>query len=378
MEEEFPKPKPKKYVKEAVVVFAITSVIITVLDKIPFLQSQMQGLVAALFIGIPWWVLKQSGETFSDIGAIREDLWSTVKPALVLSLLIFPIYVVGYHGVQTVLLDRTYQDARLDVWQEESSWSDWLLFGPKPLENRPSRLGNSPVEIWEENDTLSIVWNGELADGFHGTLETDASLELDGYLSVKKGGLYRSTSSATTSVKNEKNGRWLIRGKHQGGIRFNLTDGSRLSISWKESGPSFHTSRAGIGEFGLRGSQAGLVEAARSYGWLLGIVLLHILLVGGPEEIFYRGFIQTRLQKRWGSGISIWGGQIGLGVIFTSVLFALGHFVIAFNPNRLIVFFPSLLFGWMKNRWDTVGSVAVFHGLCNVLLNIIQRYYTAG
>ena len=164
-------------------------------------------------------------------------------------------------------------------------------------------------------------------------------------------------------------------GERRGGVRLRLREGSAL-LCGTNRGPPFR-SPAGLGEFGVLSSRSGLLEATRSYA-ILGILLMHILLVGVPEEIFYRGFIQTRLQNRWGPGISIGGGTIGMGVVLTSVLFALGHFVIEFNPNRLIVFFPSLLFGWMKNRVGTVGSVAVFHGLCNVLLNLLQRYYTAG
>ena len=43
----------------------------------------------------------------------------------------------------------------------------------------------------------------------------------------------------------------------------------------------------------------------------------------------------------------------------TSALFALGHVATEFHPNRLGVFFPSLLFGWLRARTGGIGAAVV-------------------
>jgi membrane protease YdiL (CAAX protease family) len=45
------------------------------------------------------------------------------------------------------------------------------------------------------------------------------------------------------------------------------------------------------------------------------------------------------------------------------------------NVERLAVFFPALLFGWLRARTRGVGAPAMFHVLCNVLASTLERGY---
>jgi len=95
-----------------------------------------------------------------------------------------------------------------------------------------------------------------------------------------------------------------------------------------------------------------------------------LLAVALPEELFYRGWMQTA----WGrSGPSrrILGAEIGPGFLATQALFAAGHLV-TLQPWRLATFLPGLLFGWMRARTGNVVAPAVAHALSNLLLVVLD------
>jgi hypothetical protein len=39
------------------------------------------------------------------------------------------------------------------------------------------------------------------------------------------------------------------------------------------------------------------------------------------------------------------------------------------------VFFPALLFGWMREKRGGIGAAVWFHALCNVLSEVLARGY---
>jgi membrane protease YdiL (CAAX protease family) len=106
--------------------------------------------------------------------------------------------------------------------------------------------------------------------------------------------------------------------------------------------------------------------------------LPQLLAVALPEEAFYRGYLQSALDDAWPARIRIFGARVGPSILVTSVLFALGHVATEFHPNRLGVFFPSLLFGWLRARTGGVGASIVFHALCNVFADYIAKSYGFG
>ena len=97
---------------------------------------------------------------------------------------------------------------------------------------------------------------------------------------------------------------------------------------------------------------------------------MQLLAVAIPEELFYRGWMQTA----WGrSGPSrrVLGADIGPGFLATQALFAAGHLV-TLQPWRLATFFPGLLFGWLRARTGGVVAPAVAHALSNLLVLFLE------
>jgi membrane protease YdiL (CAAX protease family) len=104
--------------------------------------------------------------------------------------------------------------------------------------------------------------------------------------------------------------------------------------------------------------------------WLLA--LDQLLVVALPEEFFYRAYLQTTLTRAWGEGRGrLFGAAVGPAFFATQALFALGHLA-ELHPWRLAVFFPSLLFGWLRLRTGSIVAPILVHALSNLLLMALE------
>ena len=97
-----------------------------------------------------------------------------------------------------------------------------------------------------------------------------------------------------------------------------------------------------------------------------------LLVVAVPEEVFFRGYLQGRLEERFPPTRRLWGAKVGWALVLSSFLFALGHVLVDFNPQRLAVFFPGLVFGWMRARTGSLAAAAAFHTLCNLYSDVLH------
>lgn len=100
-----------------------------------------------------------------------------------------------------------------------------------------------------------------------------------------------------------------------------------------------------------------------------------LVIIALPEEAFYRGYLQTRLDDVWPARFRVAGATVGPGLLVASAIFALGHLATIHVPARLAVFFPALLFGWLRARTGGIGAGVVFHALCNVFSEALGRGY---
>ena len=110
---------------------------------------------------------------------------------------------------------------------------------------------------------------------------------------------------------------------------------------------------------------------------VLNEALGQVIVIALPEEAFYRGYLQSQLDEAWTSRVRIAGAAIGPGILVTSAIFALGHVATIPQPARLAVFFPSLLFGWLRARTGGIGASVVFHASCNVFSEMLGRGFGA-
>jgi uncharacterized protein len=110
---------------------------------------------------------------------------------------------------------------------------------------------------------------------------------------------------------------------------------------------------------------------------VLSDALGQLLVIALPEEAFYRGYLQTALQRELGEEKtwSVLGARLGWGIVLTSAIFALGHLFTELNPTRLAVFFPSLVFGFLRSRTRGIGASVLFHALCNLFSSYLLHSY---
>jgi membrane protease YdiL (CAAX protease family) len=105
------------------------------------------------------------------------------------------------------------------------------------------------------------------------------------------------------------------------------------------------------------------------------VALTQLVVVAVPEELFFRGYLLSRLEQRWPPGRRLLGAPVGLALLLSSALFALGHVLVDFNPQRLAVFFPGLVFAWMRARTGSLAPAALFHALCNLYSDLLHEAF---
>jgi len=118
--------------------------------------------------------------------------------------------------------------------------------------------------------------------------------------------------------------------------------------------------------------------AAHPFRWNLppdfaSFVAAQLVVVALPEEVFFRGWVQTRLHDAFAPR-RVLGAWLHPGVLVAqSVLFAIVHVFAEPHPARLAVFFPGLVFAWLRGWRGGVGAAIVFHALSNVFSELLVR-----
>lgn len=100
-----------------------------------------------------------------------------------------------------------------------------------------------------------------------------------------------------------------------------------------------------------------------------------LVVIALPEEAFFRGYLQTSLDRAWPPRLRILGADVGPGLLVSAAIFALGHLLTIRHPARLAVFFPALIFGWLRARTGGVGTGVLFHAACNLFSALLGRSY---
>ena len=115
----------------------------------------------------------------------------------------------------------------------------------------------------------------------------------------------------------------------------------------------------------------------KSYGLLFYQFIIETAAVSIPEEFFFRGYIQgtfsryfqMKQNKDWKKKNEVnkeWPKNFLIPIISSALLFAILHVIVSFDPARIIVFFPALLFGWFRYKTNDISASVICHSLCNI------------
>lgn len=123
-------------------------------------------------------------------------------------------------------------------------------------------------------------------------------------------------------------------------------------------------------------------------GWLMGThfqsggftdlgstTLGQLVMVALPEEFFFRGYLQGRFNRIFTGRLMLFGVPVGLGLIIVSLIFALSHSLIHFAVWHSLIFFPSLAFGWLREKRGTITASIFFHTVCNLFSRWVAFNY---
>lgn len=91
--------------------------------------------------------------------------------------------------------------------------------------------------------------------------------------------------------------------------------------------------------------------------WAVVFVIVIGMVPGFSEELFFRGYLQTRFVRRWGGWPAI---------LVTSVLFGLAH---GMPPNILLAFILGLYLGYVAWKCDSIWPAIATHVLINSGIN---------
>lgn len=348
-----PAPRsPAARLRELTLLYGATLVVtvgLTLLQAgVGWIRSYTLVLVAATFLYLPIEVLHRRGEDPAAFGIHRQRPVRAALFALLVMLATFPVYLVGFHVWQTEFLGQTPapSEARFDRWPVE------LHDAP-----RVAALAEGEVRLYDADRRLWLRWHLPAGQRFVAAIESDAPL-----------------AAHLGPAERPAPNRLVVDAGSDGLVAF-AAPGEALTVAIETGGDRLPPERLRLGT-ALTRAEHNPYRAERSVWWLINLVLVQLLLVALPEEVFYRGYLQTRLDGLVGRDVRLFGVEVNVtSLVLTSALFAIGHFATIPSPHRLAVFFPSLLFGWMRRATGGVIAPTIYHAACNLLVEVASAYY---
>jgi membrane protease YdiL (CAAX protease family) len=111
------------------------------------------------------------------------------------------------------------------------------------------------------------------------------------------------------------------------------------------------------------------------YPDFLGMMVVQVLVVALPEEFYFRGYFQSTMERIFRKRWRILGVRLGWGWLLTAIIFAFAHTVITYKWWHFSIFFPALVFGYLRERTGNIIAPTLFHAASNLLMNWFTRCY---
>lgn len=110
----------------------------------------------------------------------------------------------------------------------------------------------------------------------------------------------------------------------------------------------------------------------------VNIVLLTInilLFVGIPEEYFFRGYLQSELNKILGRKIKFLSAKVGPGLFITAIVFTLSHILVQMDWSKASLIFLSLILGWLREKTESILASVGLHTFANITYLCTQEFF---
>lgn len=317
---------------------------------LPFVASSLLGLVALLFLLLPRWALDRTGDDPADYGLTSRGALRGVATGLLISCLVLPAFLPFQH----LYLTRVH-DARL------APDLDALRRPPEPFQRYDALPPREPGPLlYADRERLHLRWHPD----HEGTL----TLHADGPLVDARARPVPLDTPFLAGPDNPLRMTLLSRGATALQVLAQDETAPLAATSWRIGAtPSPPPPALLQDEHRLR--------VPLSFGWIPWMILVQTFLIALPEEFFFRGYLQARLDRiRPPRRLP---GPIPLTstIVIVSALFALTHLIFTPHPARLAVFFPSLLFGMLRDRTGGLAAPITFHAACNLFVEFTLPHY---
>lgn len=345
--------RPLREVLTAFVLVGGASVCLHLLGRvIPLIGANLTFFVALLFLLVPGYFLRKRGESDNDYGLDFSDGWRGAGVGLLVAVVTLAGFLPAHHAWMTRVEGRSFY-FDLGHYRRPSE----RFFGA------PANAPDARVQVWTHGPQLSLQW---LPEARPYSLEIQT---LDGSATL-------AASPADLSNQNLQS-RIVVSGEGVHDLSFRIHPAGAPGVELRAmTGGRTLDSHEFTTAGGAPIDRKGGTTIRFSYWWMVSIVLTHFLLVALPEEFFYRGYMQKRLagalgDRRWKIGPLV----LTMPILFVSAVFALGHLFIGFGVHRLLVFFPSLLFGALREKTGGIIAPTVYHALCNLMVYAAAMHY---
>lgn len=375
-------PPARSLAKEISVMYVVALLLILgcvlLAAVVPFVSQNLYALVAAVFVGLPYWWLGRRNENFERFALTWTNAARGVLWGLLFSVLTLGPFAVGYWWWEKHYLHHEFDFA-----------ADNFFKWPVEYEGRPSQWGKTRgVWVWSDGPQLHIgLRAGD--DPVAVDVESNEAFrpQVIGPALLSPG----QSASNRQAAQTRRRKRWTIRldrAHTRAEVVLARKDGRAppRQVSIRASTPDGGGSIA-IHQGSSAATAGSTVDIERGLSWVVLWVLTQLVFIAFPEEFFYRGYLQTRIGQalaKWreargrpAEGKRPWGFSAQNAL--TSLLFAAGHVLIPIGGvlvvTRASVFFPSLLFGWLRERTDTIAASVVYHAAANLMVLLAAPHF---
>ncbi len=349
----------KALTKSTLKTFGIVLVLIigfAVLSQfVGILGQALYAVVAALFYFVPNKLIDKDDENYEEYGLVFGNWKKGIIWGLAATLITFPIFVAGFWIWEVKIRQKTFAFNTDKYRQWDAS-----------LEGKPKTWGdNTGVWIWSDNEKLTVGLRNKKSANNLVTLTSPKPF-------------FIQKSGAINSKKYDGGKRWTLglthhdsRGSVVTSDAQNITVEVKPVTDGKEKWPMYT---------GPTASSTDSFSESRGYLWLLLWAATQFLLVAFPEEYFYRGYLQSRFTKAFPpkEERSKWW-IFSPSIVLTSFLFGIGHLFVPVGGvlivTRITVFFPALLFGWLRDKTDSILAPVIYHACCNLMVLVTALHF---
>ncbi|AXT20300.1 CPBP family intramembrane metalloprotease [Flavobacteriaceae bacterium AU392] len=111
------------------------------------------------------------------------------------------------------------------------------------------------------------------------------------------------------------------------------------------------------------------------YAPVISKLLYYTFIVGFGEELFFRGYIQSSLNKYFGKPFYLKGVSYGWGLIVSAVLFGLSHALVTVPPTWPWAIWTAILgftLGYIREKEGSILAAVLLHAMIDFPLAFIS------